>query len=192
MPPAVTPTETQKPRPLSDEEKKTLSDLQARENAWTGPAVRVGEPYVALINLSVPRRGDTDRQCDLVRAGETVHLTEEEARAFNRHGRDDGRQVEVVRKLSGPDGTHEAPPVIPPRAVSGRIFQPQPPPPGSDAARPDPEGSSRIEYFDSAPVPERNQPQPDPAHAADMLKAELPQDALDLPPRNRTRTRGGQ
>lgn len=192
MPPAVTPTETPKLPPLSEEEKRTLSDLMARENAWTGPAVRVGEPYRALINLSVPRRGDPDRQCDLVFAGETVYLTAEEAAAFNRHSARDGRQVEVVQKLSGPDGSREERPIIPPRAVSGRIFRPTPPPPGSDAARPDPEGSSRIQLFDDAAVPERDQPQPDPAHAADTLRAELPQDALDLPPRNRTRTRGGQ
>ena len=191
MPPAGTPTETPKARPLTEDEKATLRDLMVRENAWAGPAVRVGEPYVALINLSVPRRGDPDRQCDLVCAGETLYLTEEEARAFNRHGPRDGRQVEVVRKVSGPDGSHGELPVIPPRAVSGRIFRPAaPPPPGSDAPRPDPEGSSRIQYFDDAPVPERDQPQPDPAHAADML-TEQPQDAMDIPPR-RARTRGGQ
>jgi hypothetical protein len=150
----------------------------------------VGEPYVALINLSVPRRGDPGRQADLVRAGETLYLTEEEARAFNRHGRSDGRQVEVVRKLSGPDGSHAELPPIPPRAVSGRIFQPQAPPPGSDAPRPDPEGSSQVQYFDGAPVPERAQPQPDQEHAADVLRSQAQQDAVDLPPR-RARTRGG-
>ena len=37
--------------------------------------------------------------------GETVYLTDEEARQFNRKGVRDGRQVDVVRKLSGPDGT---------------------------------------------------------------------------------------
>lgn len=194
MPPAGTPTEAPKARPLDEAEKQALRDLMARENAWAGPAVRVGEPYVALVNLSVPRRGDPDRQCDLVPAGETVYLTEEEARQFNRHGARDGRQVEVVRKLSGPDGSHAEIPVIPPRAMSGRIFRPAVPPPGSDQARPDPEGSSRVQYFDDAPVPEREQPQPDPAHAADML-TEQPQDAVDIPPshhRTRTRNRGGE
>ncbi len=190
MPPAVM-TETPKARPLTDEEKGTLRELMARENAWVGPAVRVGEPYVALINLSVPRRGDPDRQCDLVGHGETVYLTEEEARQFNRHGGTDGRQVEVVRKLSGPDGSRGELPAVPPAAVSGRVFRPAMPVPGSDAPRPDPEGSSRLEYFDDAPIPERDQPQPDPAHSADMLRAELAADAVDLPPR-RGRTRAGQ
>ena len=189
MPPAV--TETEKARPLTEDEKKVLRDLMVRENAWAGPAVRVGEPYVALTNLSVPRRGDVNRQTDLVRAGETLYLTEEEARLFNRRGRDDGRQTDVVRKLSGPDGSREPVQRIPPRALSGRIFRPSPPPPGSDAPRPDPEGSSEVQYLDDAPVPERSQPQPDPAHAADMLTAAPAPDALDLPPR-RTRTRGGQ
>lgn len=177
-------------RPLSEAERKTLNDLLARDSEFQAPSHRRGEPYVALVNLSVPRRGDKDRQCDLVFAGETVYLTAEEAAAFNRHGTRDGRQVEVVRKLSGPDGSHETPPKIPPRAVSGRIFRPQPPPPGSDAPRPDPEGSSAIQYFHDAPVPERDQPQPDPAHSADQLRAELQQDAVDLPP-SRSRARSG-
>ena len=195
MPPATPITEAPKARPLTEDEKQQLRDLMTRENAWAGPAVRVGEPYVALVNLSVPRRGDVERQCDLVMAGDTLYLTEEEARQFNRHGHADGRQVEVVRKLSGPDGSRAELPVIPPRAVSGRIFRPTaPPPPGSVAPRPDPEGSSRVQYFDDAPVPERQQPQPDPAHAADML-TEQPVDAVDLPPshhRTRTRNRGGE
>ena len=190
MTPAV--TETPKARPLTGEEKTTLRELMVRENAWAGPAVRVGEPYVALINLSVPRRGDPDRQCDLVAHGETLYLTEEEARQFNRHGNQDGRQVEVVRKLSGPDGSRGEIPVIPPAAVSGRVFRPGPAMPGSDAPRPDPEGSSRVEYFDDAPIPERSQPQPDPAQSADMLRAELAPDAVDLPPRGGRPRRAGQ
>ncbi len=181
-------------RPLTEEEKKTLRDLLARDSAFAGPAVRAGEPYVALINLSVPRRGDTkDRQTDLVMAGETIYLTEEEARAFNRHGNRDGRQVEVVRKLSGPDGSREAPPVIPPRAVSGRLFRPTVPPPGSDAPRPDPEGSSRVQYVQEGAAPETAGAVPaDPSEMADHLRAAVQQDAVDLPPRHRARTRGGQ
>ena len=74
--------------------------------------------------------------------GETVYLTAEEARSFQRHGARDGRQVEVLRKLTGPDGTSEAGPRLLPRHVSGKLFRPMAPPPGSDAPRPDPEGSS--------------------------------------------------
>jgi hypothetical protein len=185
-------TEATEVRPLTEAERTELNKLLSRDSAFQAPSHRLGEPYVALVNLSVPRRGDKDRQTDLVFAGDTVYLTREEAASFNRHGQRDGRQVEVVRKLSGPDGSRESLPVIPPRAVSGRIFRPTAPPPGSDAPRPDPEGSSQIQYFDDAPVPERSQPQPDPAHSADMLKAELQPDAVDLPPsRTRTRTRGG-
>lgn len=184
-------TAVQEARPLTEAERKTLNDLLARDSEFEAPAVRRGDPYVALINLSVPRRGDKDRQCDLVYAGDTVYLTAEEAAAFNRHGTRDGRQVEVVRKLSGPDGSREPVAPVPPRAVSGRIFRPTPPPPGSDAPRPDPEGSSRIQFFDDAPVPERDQPQPDAAHMADQLRAEVQQDALDIPPRQAVRQQPG-
>jgi hypothetical protein len=187
MPPAV--TETDQARPLSDEEKRVLRDLMTRESAWASPATRVGEPHVALVNLSVPRRGDKDRQCDLVMAGETVYLTDEEARAFNRHGHRDGRQVDVVRKLSGPDGSRGEVPRILPRAVSGRLFRPPPPPPGSEMPRPDPEGSSRVEVIEDGNAPEtEGAMSAEPSEMADNLRSAGPVDALDLPPR-RTRAR---
>jgi hypothetical protein len=170
-------------RPLTDEERKALNDLLARDSQFQAPAVRRGEPYVALVNLSVPRRGDKERATDLVYAGETVYLTAEEAASFNRHGTRDGRQVDVVRKLSGPDGSREPVQRIPPRAVSGRIFRPSPPPAGSDAPRPDPEGSSAIAYADAPVIPESSQPQPDPSEMADQLRSAPLPDAVDLPPR---------
>lgn len=176
-------------RPLTEDEKKVLRDLMTRENAWAGPATRIGEPYVALVNLSVPRRGDKDRQTDLVHAGETLYLTEDEARAFNRR---DGRQVDVVRKLSGPDGIRGELPRILPRQVSGRLFRPPPPPPGSDAARPDPEGSSRVQVIEDGNAPEVNGAMSaEPSEMADVLSSAAAPDAVDLPPR-RSRTRGGQ
>jgi hypothetical protein len=183
-------TATEQARPLDETEKQALRDLMARENAWTGPATRIGEPYLALINLSVPRRGDKDRNSDLVMAGETIHLTEEEARQFNRHGTRDGRQIEVVRKLSGPDGSREEMPRIPPRAVSGRLFRPPPPPPGSDAPRPDPAESSRIQVLDDGRAPETSGAMSaEPSEMADNLR-DGAQDALDLPPtRSRSRAR---
>src|ERR1035441_9242839 len=110
MPPTATATEH---RPLTDAERTTLTDLLAREKGT--PATRVGEPHVALTCLSVPRRGDKDRNTALVSPGETVYLTEEEARQFNRKGTRDGRQTDVLRKVTGPDGTHEALPVLPDR-----------------------------------------------------------------------------
>jgi hypothetical protein len=180
-------------RSLTAEEKATLDRLLARASADKSPAARIGEPYEALICLSVPRRGDKDRATDLVHPGETVYLTEEEARAFNRHGTRDGRQVEVVRKLSGPDGSHDSLPPVLPRHVSGRLFRPTVPPPGSDAPRPDPEGSSRIQYLDDGRAPEGAEPaRPDASELADHLRETVQADALDLPPRNRARTRSGR
>lgn len=186
MPPTATATEN---RPLTDDERATLTDLLAREKGT--PAARVGEPYVALTNLSDPRRGDKDRNTDLVFAGETVYLTDAEAAQFNRHGTRDGRQVDVVRKLSGPDGTHETPPRLPPRALSGRLFRPATPPPGSDAPRPDPEGSSVISVLDDGRAPEGEPGKPGPEEMADHLRENVAVDAADLPPRNaRPRNRG--
>ncbi len=194
MPPTDTltaPVPVQDARPLTDDERTTLDRLRARDSALQAPATRKGEPYLALVNLSVPRRGDPNKQCDLVYAGETLYLTPEEAAAFNRHGVRDGRQVEVVRKLSGPDGSREPPPRIPPRALSGRIFRPSPPPPGSDAARPDPEGSSAIQYLDAPDIPEASDPQPDPSEMADQLRSEPLPDAVDLPPSKAVRQQPG-
>jgi hypothetical protein len=188
MPPTAT-TETEA-RPLTDAERDTLTKLLARDKGT--PATRVGEPYVALTCLSVPRRGDRDRQVDLVYAGETVYLTEEEARQFNRHGARDGRQVEVVRKLSGPDGSHEPLMVIPPRAVSGRLFRPAVPPPGSDTPRPDPEGSSSVQYLNDGRAPETSgSMQPEPSEMDDHLRSAPPADAVDLPP-SRGRSQQGR
>jgi hypothetical protein len=178
MPPADTVTEA---RPLTDAERAKLAELLARDKGT--PSARIGEPYTALTCLSVPRRGDRDRQTDLVYPGETVYLTEDEARAFNRHGTRDGRQVEVVRKQSGPDGSREEPARIPPRALSGRLFRPATPPPGSDAPRPDPEGSSRVQVLDDGRAPEtEGAMQPEPSEMDDHLRSEPLPDALDLPP----------
>ena len=180
MPPTATATEN---RPLTDAERTTLTDLLAREQG--APAARVGEKYVALTCLSVPRRGDRDRQVDLVYPGETVYLTDAEARQFNRHGARDGRQVEVVRKVTGPDGSHEPLLVIPPRAVSGRLFRPDVPPPGSDTPRPDPDGSSSVQYLNDGRAPETSgSMQPEPSEMDDHLRSAPPADAVDLPPRN--------
>ncbi len=189
MPPVTADTVTD-PRPLDDDERATLAKLLAREKGT--PAARTGEPYVALINLSVPRRGDKDRMTDLVYAGETVYLTDGEAEAFTRHGTRDGRQVEVVRKLSGPGGSREELPRIPPRAVSGRLFRPAVPPPGSDAPRPDPEGSSAIQVLDDGRAPETSgSMQPEPSEMDDNLRAQPLPDAMDLPPSKAARQQPG-
>lgn len=182
-------TAVQDARPLTDTERDTLTRLLAREKG--SPSARVGEPYEALINLSVPRRGDKDGATDLVYAGETVHLTADEAARFNRHGVRDGRQVDVVRKLTGPDGSSDPAPRLLPRHVSGRLFRPTTPPPGSDAPRPDPEGSSRIQVIDDGRAPEGDgSMQPEPSEMTDHLRETVQADAVDLPPRGGRAPRG--
>lgn len=178
---ADTATET---RPLTADEQATLDKLITRASAGKTPAARIGEAYEALIALSVPRRGDSkDKQTDLVLAGEIVHLTEDEARQFLRHGNSDGRQVPVIRKLSGPDGSREPLPRLLPRHVSGRLFRPPPPPPGSDAPRPDPEGSSRVQVLEDGRAPETEGAMTaEPSEMADHLRDAAVADAVDLPP----------
>ena len=194
MPPAVTTAPAPVPAldPLSATERENLKKLIARDSATSGPAGRIGEPYEALTCLSVPRRGDGDRQTDLVFKGETVYLTEDEARRFNRHdpGRD-GRVTEVVRKLSGPDGSREPLPRLLPRHLSGRLFRPMAPPPGSDLERPDPPGSSEIQVLEDGRAPETSgSVAPQPSEMDSHLTGPAAPDALDLPPsRNRARAR---
>jgi len=188
MPPTATATEL---TPLTTDEMATLDKLLARASG--PPATRIGDEYEALICLSVPRRGDKDRATDLVMPGEIVHLTDEEARQFNRKGARDGRQVDVVRKISGPGGTHEPRQLVLPRAVSGRLFRPTTPPPGSDGPRPDPVGSSAVQFLEGGKAPEGVEPmRPDPSEMADHL-TESVVDAVDLPPsRSRTRPQGSR
>jgi hypothetical protein len=171
--------------PLSAAERESLKKLLARDSATSGPAGRIGEPYEALTALSVPRRADSDRQTDLVFKGETVYLTEEEVRRFNRHdpGRD-GRMTEVVRKISGPGGSREPGPRLLPRHLSGRLFRPMSPAPGTDAPRPDPEGSSAISVYDDGRAPETaGAVAPEPSEMDGHLTGPAAPDALDLPPR---------
>lgn len=193
MPP-VTETPVPVLDPLSSAEREQFNAFLARDAATKGPAARVGEPYVALTWLSVPRRGDKDRQTDLVPPGETVYLTEAEARQFERRdpGRD-GRVASVIRKLSGPGGSAEPlpPRVVPngafllPRYLSGRLFRPPAPLPGSSEARPDPEGSSHIQVVEDGKAPEAaGSAVPEPGEMDDNLRAQVPQDAVDLPPKN--------
>lgn len=150
------------PQPLTASEKEQLDTLLARASIGQGPAARIGKPYIALINLSVPRRAilrpGEHPQSDLVMAGETVHLTDEEAAQFLRHGPRDGRQVAVIRPATGPESSQQLPQRMPPRAVSGRLQAPPPPAPGTDGPRPDPPGSSAVQYAQPADVPETAEP----------------------------------
>lgn len=146
-------------RPLNAEEKRVLDDLLKRETRTATPGTRTGKPYIALTNLSLPRRSGDGSQNDLVRAGEKVYLTDEEAAQFMRHGMGDGRQMSSIV----PAGEEQAKVAgrIPPRAYSGALRQPPQPPPGSDLPRPDPAGSSTVqEMRPPAPVPEAAEPMP--------------------------------
>jgi hypothetical protein len=128
--------------------------------------------YQALINLSVPRKGDPQKQVDLVMAGETVELDDDVAQQFLRHDPRAGRQVEVIRKVTGAAGEM---PRVPPRAVSGRLAGPP------QGARPDPKGSSQIQMIET--MPEAHEPQPGTENFTEV-------DAEDIAPRA-SRARAG-
>lgn len=170
------------PYGLSETELKQLQRLLDKANAANahGPAIQIGEPYVALINLSVPRReplrGEKDvPQTDLVMAGDTLYLTPEEAERFNRHDPNkDGRRIPVVRKLHGPESSSEPPGKVHPSYLSGPIFRPPAPQPGSTGPRPDPAGSSQI--LVTNPVPEAAPAQPGSENTDRIV------DAMDIPP----------
>jgi hypothetical protein len=175
MPPRQAPVPAEAiPTPLSQSELDQMNALLARASAVQSPSTRPGDPYIALVNLNVPRRGlDPQRGSDLVMAGETVNLTPDEAAAFERHGAKDGRRIAVIMPASGPKSSAEqAARRVPPRAVSGALHAPPPPPPGSDMPLPDPAGASAILQQE---VPETAEPVPgsenwmgEPQSAADL------------------------
>lgn len=173
--------------PLTQSERDKLDELLARASAGQAPAVRIGKPYVALINLSVPRRGDPDKGADLVMAGETINLTDDEAAQYLRHGPRDGRQVAVIRPATGPESSKLAPQSVPPRAVSGRLNGP---PAG---ARPDPAGSSAIQVAQPL-IPETAEPVPGAENSdGDAGPGSRPVEAEDIIPsrvRQRQAARG--
>lgn len=154
--------------PLSETERLQLNDLLARQSAGQSPAVRPGEPYQALVNLSLPRRGDPQKNTDLVPAGETVNLTKEEAAELNRR-----QPRPVVRPAKE---ARQPLPRIHPREMSGRIYAPPPPPRGSDQPRPDPPGSSHIVERE-VQIPEAGEPQIGSENLSEP-------EAIDIPPRS--------
>jgi hypothetical protein len=180
--------------PLSEAEREVMNKLLARESQVQSPATRLGDPYIALINLNVPRRGtDPLRGSDLVMAGGTVNLTPEEAAGYLRHGPGDGRRISVIRPATGPQSSSEPVGRVAPRAVSGAMRQPATPPEGSDLPMPDPEGSSAI-LQQEVEVPETGEPVPgsenfdgQPSAGGSYVSAED-----ILPPRTRQRQAAAQ
>jgi hypothetical protein len=157
---------TEKARPLNADERRALAELLARSGQRSVPAHREGQRYQALMNLSVPRRGDTDKQCDLVPAGETVTLTDDEAELFM----PPVKPVAMIRPVSEQGEPFHR---IQARQLAGRIRIPA-------HARPDPEGATSI--IETNPVPEATpavigSEQDDPSLAAQASEIV---DAMDL------------
>jgi hypothetical protein len=170
--------------PLDDGERLLLTNLLGRMSAGQAPSpgVRVGNPYQALANISIPRRGDWQRNTDLVRPGETVYLTDDEAAAINQNMRRvTRRNVDVLRPAK--EAGSSPMPKLTGRVLSGPLNAPPPPPPGSDMARPDPPGSTKILITQDV-APEASEPS---IGSEDAPPAEA--DAMDLPPG--TRMEGG-
>lgn len=159
-----------KPAGLSAEEMKALNDLAARAGLTLGkPPPRTGSVWQALVNISVPRPGDPDKATDLVMAGNTVTLTDEQAAKFL----PPNKQVALIRKKAE---SGQPLPRITGRHLAGRLNGPP-----ADV-RPDPAGSSRVIKTEEAVIPEMTEP--GPGGEEDKLP-----DAIDLPPG--TRVTGG-
>jgi hypothetical protein len=117
--------------------------------------------WQALMNISLPRKDDKDKQSDLIPPGETFEA-------------DENRVQNLLHPKFGPprirkieEQKQEMPQILP-RHVSNRQFGPP------VDARPDPAKSSHVQVM----VPELNEPQPDSEQ-----RAEAPTDAVDIPPR---------
>ncbi len=142
--------------------------------------------WQTLANLSVPQKGNTEKQTDLVMAGETIEMTDAEAERINRRHR-----VPVLRPAK--DQNLQMPGYVGRQGIVGRALYNTPPSAAASGmrgvpARPDPDGSSAIgtlildEVLEPAGTfsgqrrsPEMNEPQPGTEESA----------ALDLPPRRR-------
>ena len=126
--------------------------------------------WQALMNISLPRKGDVDKQTDLITVGDTFEA-------------DESRVARLLNPEFGPprirkiEERNEPMPLILPRSVSNRM---QGAPAG---ARPDPAGSSSVQVLEK--IPELTEPQPDSEHGP-------AEEAVDIPPRRtRAATRSG-
>jgi hypothetical protein len=132
--------------------------------------------YQALLNLSVPRKGDPNKETDLVFAGETIELDDDVAELFL-PPRKAFPMIRAVKESGEPL------PQFHPKQLSGiainqrtgkRIGYPGPP----EGARPDPPGSTTIQVLEP---PEASEPVPGSEDSP------APVDAEDIPPRNAPR-----
>ena len=133
--------------------------------------------YQAVVNLSVPRKGDPNRETDLVLAGETIDLPDDVAALFL-------PPVKAWPMIRSVKESGEPLPAVHPKQLSGvainqrtgkRIGYPGPP----QGARPDPPGSSQVTVLEP---PEASEPQP----GSENAPAEV--DAEDIPPRRAAAT----
>jgi hypothetical protein len=158
------------------------AEMSALRGSGRAPA-KQGKKYQALANLSVPQANG--ERTDLVTPGNTVTLTDEEAAHFLGTCGDAEhafrRQQPMVRLAS--EGS-EPLPKLTGRELSGPIRRPPPPAPGSDAARPDPPGSSHIAVYRDPGLPELNEPVPG-------SESGLGPDALDIAPGGGVNVEGG-
>lgn len=136
--------------------------------------------YQALTNLSIPQRTDNGvltGQNDLVITGDTVELTEQEARNLMATGPRTGRRYPAIRPAS--EESNELP-RLHPKMLSGLLRPPVTPPPGTDGARPDPEGASRVIVQEPVP-PEGFEPVPG-SEATGGQAVGVDPDAIDIKP----------
>jgi hypothetical protein len=125
--------------------------------------------WQALMHISLPRKGDVEKQTDLIGPGETFEA--DETRVQNLlHPKFGPPRIRKIEEQG-----QEMPRILP-RQLSNRQFGP---PAG---ARDDPDGSSSVQVLER--VPELTEPQPD-------SEGRVPEEAVDIPPRGRSRTRAG-
>ena len=123
--------------------------------------------WQALMNISLPRKGDAEKQTDLIPTGDTFEA--EEVRVTNLlHPKFGPPRIRRIEEQG-----QEMPRILP-RMLSNRLAGPGP------DARPDPSGSSRTQVLEH--VPELTEPMPD------SEERPAAQDAIDIPPRSRART----
>jgi hypothetical protein len=117
--------------------------------------------WQALMNISLPRKGDVDKQTDLITTGDTFEA--DETRVQNLLNPKFGPpRIRKIEEQSQPL------PKILPRMVSNRQFG------APVGTRPDPAGSSNVQVLEK--IPELTEPQPD-------SEQKPVEEAVDIPPR---------